>query len=201
MRPHAFSCRFDVSLMSLPSRIEGYAIVSADGMLADAAGVMPDALRFEADQRFFEHGLDRVDAVVHGRNSHEHQPHSHLRRRIVVSRRVAEIAPDPSDPTAVLWNPAGAGFEQAWEALALPDGKLAVIGGTEIFGMFLPRYDVFHLTRAAQVRLPGGRPVFPGVPERTPEQILQEHGLLPEPPRVLDAANGVTLTTWVRSRS
>ena len=30
--------------------IEGYAIVSEDGMLADAAGIMPDSLKFDADQ-------------------------------------------------------------------------------------------------------------------------------------------------------
>lgn len=35
-------------------RIEGYAIISEDGMLADAAGTMPDSLKFEADQTFFE---------------------------------------------------------------------------------------------------------------------------------------------------
>jgi dihydrofolate reductase len=184
--------------MSLPSRIEGYAVVSDDGMLADATGVMPETLKFEADQRFFENGLDGVDAVVHGRNSHEHHPHSHLRRRIVLSRQVAAIAPDPSDNTAVLWNPAGAPFEVAWDALQLRDGTIGVIGGTEVFGMFLPRYDVFHLTRAAHVRLPGGRPVFPGVPARTPEEILREHGLTPEPTQVLDAMQGLTLTTWVR---
>jgi dihydrofolate reductase len=183
--------------MSLPSRIEGYAIVSEDGMLADATGVMPDSLRFEADQRFFERGLDGVDAVVHGRNSHEHQPHSPLRRRIVVTRQVAGVTADMTDPTAMLWNPAGASFEQAWDALGLPNGRLGVIGGTEVFGMFLPRYDVFHLTRAAHVRLPGGRPVFPGVPERTPEDILQESGLTPGPTQALDAAQGLTLTTWM----
>jgi dihydrofolate reductase len=184
--------------MSVPSRIEGYAIVSEDGMLADATGVMPDALHFEADQRFFQRGLDGVDAVVHGKNSHERQPHSHLRRRIVLTRFVAGIASDPADATAVLWNPAGASFDEAWDALGLPGGKLGVIGGTEVFGMFLPRYDVFHLTRTAHVRLPGGRPVFPGVPARTPEEILREHGLVAEPIQVLDAAQGLTLTSWVR---
>jgi hypothetical protein len=56
-------------------RIEGYAIISDDGMLANAAGVMPDSLKFEADQRFFADGLDKVDVVVHGRHSHEQQPH------------------------------------------------------------------------------------------------------------------------------
>ena len=35
-------------------RIEGYVIVSADGMLADAKGEMPDSISNEADQRFFQ---------------------------------------------------------------------------------------------------------------------------------------------------
>ena len=63
--------------------VEGFAIVSEDGMLANAAGVMPDALKFEADRHFFERALDDVDVVVHGRHSHEQQPHSHLRRRLI----------------------------------------------------------------------------------------------------------------------
>src|ERR1700681_4367213 len=65
--------------MPVPRRIEGYAIVSEDGMLANAAGVMPDSLKFEADRRLFERGLDGVDVVVHGRHSHERQPRSYLR--------------------------------------------------------------------------------------------------------------------------
>jgi len=38
-------------------RLEAYAIVSADGMLADASGVMPEELKFAADQRYFENRL------------------------------------------------------------------------------------------------------------------------------------------------
>ena len=37
--------------MARPDRIEGLAIVSADGMIADASGAQPDALKLEADQR------------------------------------------------------------------------------------------------------------------------------------------------------
>jgi len=59
-----------------PLRIEGYVIVSADGMLVNADGVMPDALKFEGDKRFFSAALDRVELIVHGRNSHEHRPDS-----------------------------------------------------------------------------------------------------------------------------
>src|SRR5579871_6173293 len=141
--------------MTPPSRIEGYAIISADGMLADAHGVMPDTLKFDADQRFFAQGLDGVDVVAHGRHSHEQQPHSPLRQRLILTRRIVAIARDPRNEKALFWNPTGATFEEAWEALGVPGGSLGVIGGTEVFGMFLPRYDVFHLTRAPGIHLPG----------------------------------------------
>ncbi len=189
-----------MTAIALPCRIEGYAIVSADGMLADAAGVMPDSLKIEADQRFFERGLDGVDAVVHGRHSHEQQPRSHLRRRLILTRQVPAIAADPSNDKVVLWNPAGASFEQAWATLKVPNGSLGVIGGTDVFGLFLDRYDVFHLSRTSHVRLPGGRPVFPAVPARTPEHVLTSHGLHAGQRLVLDAANGLTLVSWHRAR-
>src|SRR6476659_5393995 len=57
--------------MPAPSRIEAFAIISADGMIAGAAGHMPAALKIEADQQFFHAGLDRAAVVVHGRRSHE----------------------------------------------------------------------------------------------------------------------------------
>jgi hypothetical protein len=68
-----------------------------------------------------------------------------------------------------------------------------------VFGIFLDRFDLFHLTRVPDVRLPGGRPVFPGVPERTPEEVLASHGLERGERQVLDAANGPTLVSWRRS--
>src|SRR5208337_3536179 len=97
---------------------------------------------------------------------------------------------------ALFWNPTGAPFEAAWSRLGVPDGILAIIGGSEVFGMFLDRYDVFHLSRAPGVWLPGGRPVFPEVPARTPEEVLTRHGLKPGPLQVIDADKGVTLVAW-----
>jgi hypothetical protein len=91
-------------------------------MLANAAGVIPDSLKFDADQNFFERGLDGVDVVVHGRHSHEQQPHSHLRRRLILTRQVPAIAADLSNEKALFWNPGGASFEQALTALGVPDG-------------------------------------------------------------------------------
>jgi hypothetical protein len=95
---------------------------------------MPDSLKFAADRRFFESGLDRVDVVVHGRHSHERQPHSYLRRRLILTRQVPAVAADPSNEKALFWNPADASFEQALAVLKTPDGIVGVIGGTEVFG-------------------------------------------------------------------
>jgi hypothetical protein len=39
--------------------IEGYAIVSADGMIADRNGHMPDGLKHEPDTRPFVEGMQR----------------------------------------------------------------------------------------------------------------------------------------------
>src|ERR1035438_10342966 len=175
--------------MPHPRRIEGYAIVSEDGMLADASGIMPDQLKFEADQKFFEHGLDEVDVVVHGRHSHERQRHSDLRRRLILTRKVPAIADDPSNKKALFWNPAGASLEQAMAVLGVADGSVGVIGATDVFGLFLDRYDVFHLSRAPNVQLPGGRPVFPDVPAQTPEAVLARHGLEPGERQMLDQAD------------
>jgi dihydrofolate reductase len=182
------------------SRIEGYAIVSEDGMLADAARIMPESLKFDADQRFFEHGLDGVDVVVHGRHSQERQQRSHLRHRLMLTRRVPALAPHPSNAKALLWNPAGASLEEALLALGEPGAAVAVIGGPEVFALFLDRYDAFHLSRAPGVRLPGGRPVFPEVPVRTTEEVLAAHGLAPDPPQLLDAQKALTLVSWRRRR-
>jgi len=167
-------------------------------MLANDSGIMPVSLKFEADRLFFERALDGVDVVVHGRHSHEQQPHSDLRRRLSLTRQVPGIAADPSNEKALLWNPAGASFEAALAALGTPGGGVGVIGGTEVFGMFLGRYDFFHLSRAPNVRLPGGRPVFPDVPTRTPEEVLEMNGLDRGQRQVLDPAAGLVMVTWQR---
>ena len=180
-------------------RIEGYAIVSDDGMLANAEGIMPDSLKFDADQAFFERGLDNVDVVVHGRHSHERQRRSDLRRRLILTHKVSAIMADPSNKKALFWNPAGASLEQAMAALGTPDGSIGVIGGTEVFGIFLDRYDIFYLSRAPGVSLPGGRPVFPEVPARTPEEVLARHGLDRGERQVLDAEKGLAVVSWRRS--
>ena len=103
-----------------------------------------------------------------------------------------------SNTNALLWNPAGASLEQALAALGMPGADIGVIGGPDVFRLFLDRYDVFYLSHAPNVLLPGGRPVFPQVPRQTPEQVLAEHGLAPDAPQVLDAASGLRVVSWRR---
>jgi hypothetical protein len=179
-------------------RIEGFVIVSAEGMLANAKHVMPDELKFEGDKRFFNNALDRVDLIVHGRHSHEDQPNSPRRMRIVLTRTIEGLAPDPSNPRATLWNPAGATFEAACGQAGVRSGTVAIIGGPVVFDMFMDRYDTFWLSQAPRVRLADGEPAFSGVPARSPQEVLAAHGLRAGEGQILDAATGVVVTPWRR---
>jgi dihydrofolate reductase len=180
-------------------RIEGYAIVSADGMIADGKAVIPDSIRNDADQRYFQAGLDRAAAIVHGRHSHEGGPRAGRRKRLVLTRQIAAIAPDASYPNALMWNPLGATLEDALQQLGAGDGTVAIIGGRDVFSLFLPLYDAFHLSRAADAKIPGGIGVFTEVgPYATPEDVLIRHGLRAGPRSDLDPAAGITLVTWTR---
>lgn len=178
-------------------RIEGYAIVSADGMIANADGQIPASLIFAADQLFFTRALEEAALVVHGRHSRE-RPTSSSRRRLILTAQIAGIAPKPSDAMALLWNPTGEHFESALAAAGVSTGLVAIIGGTRVFDLFLGRYDKFHLSRAADVRLPAGRPVFTSVPALSPEDVLENHGLAARKEQVLDREKHLSLTTWQR---
>jgi hypothetical protein len=179
-------------------RIDGYVIVSADGMLANADHVMPDELKFEGDKKFFTAALDRADLIVHGRHSSEDQPNSPQRKRVVLTRTVGVLAPDPSNPKAVLWNPAGASFEAACDRAGVRSGTVAIIGGPHVFEMFMDRYDTFWLSQAPQLRMPDGEPCFPGVPQHSPQAILAAHGLRAGEAQILDPAHDVSVTPWRR---
>ena len=108
------------------------------------------------------------------------------------------IAPDPSNRNATLWNPAGAAFETACEHAGVSSGTVAIIGGPDVFEMFMDRYDTFWLSQAPRVHLPGGEPCFPSVPAQSPQQVLASHGLKAGQALILDAADDVSVTPWRR---
>lgn len=170
-------------------------------MLADASHVMPDVLKFKGDAAFFNAALDRADLIVHGRNSYEDQPNSPKRRRIILSRSIEATAPAPDNPKATLWNPHGAAFETACAAAGLDSGTIAIIGGPDVFEMFMDRYDTFYLSQAPHVHLDGGQGCFPDVPARSPQHILTAHGLTAGDKRMLDPTHDVSVTPWHRQKS
>ena len=121
-----------------------------------------------------------------------------MRRRLILTRVIPTIAADPSNEKALFWNPAGVFVEQARPRSGRRDSS-SVSLAYPVFGLFLDRYDVFYLSQAPDVRLPGGRPVFPGVPMQTPEEVLASHGLHRGPRQVLDPAIGLAVVSWHRS--
>ena len=157
--------------------IDAYAIVSADGMIADENCWMPNSLKFEADQRLFEEALDRVDVVVHGRKSHEGQPNSHMRRRLLMTRAIEALAPDAPAPTC------GSGIRPAlpWRKPARRSGSRRAwprsSAGPRPMTCSAPLSRVPSGSR--QPRLAArGNPVFSEVGAgRSPEDILRRHGL------------------------
>lgn len=168
-------------------RIEGYAIVSHEGMIARSDGSFPKELEIPADQQHYREAIARASAIANGRHSSEGGPGQAARKRILLTRRVQRVIHDPDNPNMVLWNPATASFDEAWQRLGVDDGMLAVVGGTGVFALFLTLgYDAFFLTRAA-ASVPHGRPVFPGIGNGvTPEEIFKRYGMVLRNTRLLD---------------
>ena len=117
----------------------------------------------------------------------------------MLTRSVAGLAPDPDNPNARLWNPAGASLEAACAALGVEAGTIAVIGGPFVFSLFLGfGYDAFYLSHAPGVRLPGGVPVFHEQRNgRSAEDVLAHAGLKAGPVQRFD--DGVAMVEWTRS--
>ncbi|MCX7353408.1 MAG: dihydrofolate reductase [Alphaproteobacteria bacterium] len=178
-------------------RVAGYAIVSREGMIANADGSFPDAIKIDADQKFFHDSLRKASAVANGKHSNEGGPESAARPRLILTSKIDSLAPAPRNPKALLWNPKGASLEEAWARLGAKGAVLAIVGGTEVFGLFLEwGYDDFFLSRA-EANVPDGRPVFPG--GLAPEEALKRSGMTLKETRVLDQASGSVVEHWTRA--
>jgi dihydrofolate reductase len=172
--------------------VVGHAIVTADGMIADAQGLMPPPLRNEADWALFQAALDRASIVVVGSLGHRRHPNPG-RRRLVFTSAVETFEADPADPLTTLFNPATVAIATVLDAIDLPGGAIAVTGGRRVFDHFLALYDSFMLAEVGGSVLPGGVPCFSTGHPRT---VLAAAGLLPGDRAAIDPANGVDLTRW-----
>ena len=171
-------------------RFEGHAIVSADGMIADAAGEMPPALRNDADWAQFQAALDRAALVVLGRKGHERHPNPG-RKRLVLTRKADGLM--AAGENAWMWNPRKLPVADALAALAIVDAVVAITGGTGTYEVFAAMMTSFVLTEVNRLVLPGGTPAFSAGHPRT---VLAAHGLTPGATETL--GDGVTLTRWSR---
>jgi len=179
-------------------RIEGYAIISKEGMIAASDGHFPEHLKNPADHAFYMASLDKASAIANGRHSAEGGPKEKSRRRILLTRRINMPTVDPDNSNVLLWNPGSTTFDELWQHMRIDGGVLAVVGGTDVFGLFLAiGYDAFYLTRT-DVSVPRGRAVFPGVGTRgvTPEEIMQKNGLVLRGTRMLDEAVNCRVEEW-----
>lgn len=176
--------------------LHGYAIVSGDDRIADAAGNLPDSLKSDADWGYFQAELDRAALSLLGRVSHAAAPNPRRRRRLVVSTAVTGLV---ERPDAWWLNPADIPLAEALRRLLPEGGRVAVPGGQGVFDLVRATlgFTAFHLTRKDAVTLPGGRGIFAACDRgATAEAVLAEDGLQPDPAVTLEP--GVVLTVWRR---
>jgi dihydrofolate reductase len=177
--------------------IEGHAIVSRDGAIADRSGVKPDGLAIDADWAYFQRQLDDSALVVLGRLSHEADPDRGRPRLVVTSAANGLVQAGPR-----LWklDPARLAIADALAQVVPHGGRIAVVGGRRVFDLFLSQgYDAFHLSIAQKCVLPGGVPVFTGVGSAAQAaDLLGAHGLAVAERRTLDAAAGAVLWRFAK---
>ena len=114
-------------------RIEGHAIVSADGRIADADGNPSPELRNDADWARFQAALDAAAVVALGRLGHDAHPNLNRRNRLVLSSGADGIE---RRDDAWWWNPAAVPLADALAAAAPGGGIVAVPGGRRVFDLF-----------------------------------------------------------------
>jgi hypothetical protein len=184
-------------------RIEGYAVISQEGMIATSDGLFPEEIKNPADHKFYMDSVAAASAVANGAHSAEGGLNEKHRKRLRLTRKVTRLMPDPKNANVTLWNPATAPFDEAWAHLRIDGGTLAVVGGTDVFGLFLGiGYDAFYLSWT-DGNVPRGRPVFPGVGKDgvTAAHVMAKHDLVLRDTRTLDAASNTYVEEWVPKAS
>lgn len=184
--------------MNKPVTIDGYAIVSDDHCIADADGNMPNVLKNDADWAYFQAALDAATLTIVGRKGHEANPNVKNRRRLILSRSLADLE---HREDGWWWNPAGCSWPSVLAKAAPEGGAIAVPGGRDVFDLFLKLgYSSFHLARAEGAVVPGGTKLFSQMGTQTPEELLVLNGLITGPSRWLDKPAQVSMAVWQQAQ-
>jgi dihydrofolate reductase len=164
--------------------IEGHAVVSNDGFIADEKGEMFPHLHHPKDWAQFQARLDEAAIVVLGRKGHgKHE--SKGRNRLIVTKSVQKPVQEGAN---LFWNPTHMPFEK----LKLK-GLIAVTGGQSVFDLFLQiGYDAFILNHLPQVKLQVGLSLF------SQPVDFQKYGLSLQNTHVLDEEKLLISQVWAR---
>ena len=174
------------SANSMPAYvIEGYAIISAEGSITGSDGIMPPCLKIDADWVYFQRQLDKSALTILGRLSHE-ATLSSKRVRLVLSERVDGLV--QKDEKTWIINVSHTPILEALKLLVPEGGRIAVVGGSRVFDLFLAsRFDRFHLTIARKCQILAGRPIFRGTRSANHAiEQLNNHGLVITCSNILD---------------
>src|SRR5215212_4874637 len=79
-------------------RIEGYAVISREGMIATADGKFPEEIKIPADHEFYQRAVAAASAVANGRHSAEGGIGEKYRKRIILTRRARPPPLAPCGP-------------------------------------------------------------------------------------------------------
>ena len=157
----------------------GYAVISEDNYIADAAGHMPQALKNQAEWDFFQNQLNQYDVIILGRKSHVLTPNRKGRKRLILTSSISHVHSEGKD--TIYWNPESISFADLASNYYPAMKSFAVTGGQAVFDYFLNAkqgYDAFYLSRLRNVHLIEGRAIFSVCQNssKIPEEIFDEAG-------------------------
>src|SRR2546423_14749560 len=87
-------------------RIEGYAVISKEGMIATSDGKFPEQIKIPADHEFYQAAVAAASAVANGRHSAGGGIGEKYRKRFLLTPRVTGLTPVPNNATAIQRDPA-----------------------------------------------------------------------------------------------
>ncbi len=170
----------------LKYELHGYAIASDDDIIADLRDEIPDALKYPADQKYFQEELNKAQLVVMGSIAHRMFPNMSSRSRLVLTSKSDGLM---LEENVYFLNPEKLTLKEALQKILPHGGRVAVPGGAHVIeACWVLGFACFHLTRVKGLRLIEGKKLFRDCTDhRSADDILRAHGLILKEERSLGA--------------